>query len=446
MYPPTYVPGDALPGAPALAARGPHPVGITTLAFTNPLQIDVLGSLAAGEPLRATRSLTAQAWYPAAHDGRATYLDHVTLTGEEANAQPRQVRISGRAARDAEPDRSGGPWPLVVVSHRHPGSSALLSWLGENLASKGYAVLALDHTDSTHADRADPLSSLRNRPLDLALALRAAADIEDRHPLLHHVWDADRAVLVGYSLGGYGALLALGAGLGTELFEHPSLTNPLAPELLADLVLDDPFHADLVEGVTARVRAAVLLAPWGGSLVWADRALARVRTPLFIAGGSDDDVAGYAGVRRVFEGTVGADRWLLTFDHARHSVGCNPPPDALATASPEAWWHYADPVWDVRRIVSVLQHHLTAFLGTHLLGLDLEGYLAGASTSAPGESWPGYPPRSTVGLRLERLSGAPESDTVPPDDDGSHDLMAAAWTGLSHAWRAHRARSAIAAP
>jgi predicted dienelactone hydrolase len=414
MDAPGFVPGDALPGAPALAARGPRAVGVTTLALTNPYQIDVLGSLAGGALLRTTRTLAAEVWYPAVHAGRATYLDHFAPTAEQPDAAPRPFQFGGRAARDAEPERSLGPAPLLIVAHGYPGSRYLLSWLGENLASKGYAVLALDHTDSTHADRGDVLSSLRNRPLDIALALRVAADLERHHPLLHHVWDTDRAGLIGFSLGGYGAVVALGAGVGAHVFEHPSLAEPLRRGLLADLVEGHPFHDDLVDAVTAKVDAAVLLAPWGGDRTWTDGALARLRTPLFVAAGSDDDVAGYEGIRRIWAGAVGAERWLLTFERARHNVGCNPPPDALWTATHADWWRYADPVWDTRRIVSVLQHHLTAFLGGELRGLPFDTYLEGALDAPPLEPWPGYPPRTTVGLRLERRRAAPRPPQAPP--------------------------------
>lgn len=449
MDAPAFVPGDALPGAPDLAGRGPRPVGVTTLPLANPYQIDVLGSLAAGEPVRATRHLSAEVWYPALCDGRALYTDHLEGPDGERPGSPRTIRFAGRAERDADPDRSAGPAPLVVVSHGHPGSPLRHSWLGENLASKGYAVLALSHTDGTHEDRGDPLSRLRNRPLDVALALRVAADLERAHPLLHHVWDADRVALVGHAMGGYGVLVALGAGLDVGAFEPLGITDPLRHELVDDLAAGMPFHEDLVDAVTSRVRAGVLLAPWGGDAAWSRHALARVSTPLFLAAGSEDDgaavrtglAAGYAGVRTLFEASVASDRWLLTFDGARHGVGSNPPPEALASASPDAWWRYADPVWDVRRITSVLQHHVTAFLDTHLRGLPRDAYLSGAAAAPRGSDWPGYPPRSTVGLRMEHRAASPVAEHPGEDVHGVRDLSAAVWAGLSQAWRAHRSRS-----
>ncbi len=421
---PAYVPGDALPGAPALAPRGPHPVGVTSLRLSNPYQVDVLRSLAEGSVVRSTREIEGEVWYPAEFGGGVAYEDHLVATAHDADDTPIPFRFPGRAARDAPPDRTTGPRPLVIVSHGFPGSRLFLSWLGENLASKGYAVMALGHTDSTFTDRADPLSTLRNRALDVALAVRLAADLERHHPHLAQVWDTASTALVGFSMGGYGVLTALGAGLEEGTFDDPFFDQPMRRELLADLRLGHPFFEDLADGVTSRVKAGVLLAPWGGDRVWTDAALARVHTPLFFAAGSEDDVSMYPAIRRLFAATTSAERWLLTFLHARHNVGNNPPPDALATAGHDEWWRYADPVWDTRRIVNVLAHHLTAFLGVHLRGLPLESYLKGALTAAPNAEWPGYPARSTVGLRLEHHApdphdaderGEPRRHDVPSD-------------------------------
>ena len=46
----------------------------------------------------------------------------------------------------------GGPFPLVVISHGYPGNRYLMSHLGENLASKGYVTVSIDHAESTYAN------------------------------------------------------------------------------------------------------------------------------------------------------------------------------------------------------------------------------------------------------------------------------------------------------
>jgi predicted dienelactone hydrolase len=374
-------------------------VGVTTVEFSNPNQFDVLGSLRAGERVRHTRTLRAEVWYPSAARGDCRYRD--TMVQQRADGEMSVVpfEVPGRAQRDAEAERSLGPCPLVVVSHGYPGSRVLLSWLGENLASKGYAVMALEHTDSTPRDRGDVLSSLRNRPLDLALALRLASELERDHPRLHHVWDSAVVGLVGFSMGGYGSLVALGAGFDPALLALPDFDPPLWRDLLSDLSIGNPFYEDLVDATRARVRAAVLFAPWGGATAWSDAALARIDTPLLIAAGDADDIAGYPAIRRIFAG-VGGECYLLTFANARHNVGNNPAPDALLSGSGEDWWRFADPVWDTRRILSVLQHHTSAYFGAHLRGLATDDFQRGACGAAG--DWPGYPPRATLGLKMER--------------------------------------------
>lgn len=85
------------PDAPELAPYGALPIGVQTLQFTNPGQIDILNTTADAAPLY-DRPLTVEVWYPAA-DGTeqgGTY---------QANLRDGQTEVTlhGRAARDATP-------------------------------------------------------------------------------------------------------------------------------------------------------------------------------------------------------------------------------------------------------------------------------------------------------------------------------------------------------
>lgn len=326
------IPGDTPPAAPALASRGPHSVGVRTLTWRIDDALDVEATMSAREPRRGPRTLTVEAWYPSDGDDETlcTYHDHLGRGLEDPERPPLPFERPGRATRDAAPSVRDAP--LVIVSHGYPGSRYLLSWLGEHLASKGYAVLAADHTGSTHADMTPVIGSLYHRPLDLAALLDAASAWSAGHPDLHGVWNASRVGLVGYSLGGYGALVALGAGLAERAFEEPYVREePLHGAILDPLRAGDPFHEALVERVRPRVATALLLAPWGGGRVWDASTLARVQTPLLLAVGSDDDISGYHdGVRSLWRDLRHADRDLLTFEAARHNVGPVPPPAAAS--------------------------------------------------------------------------------------------------------------------
>ncbi|MEE4347938.1 MAG: dienelactone hydrolase, partial [Paracoccaceae bacterium] len=152
------------PDAPELAAFGDQVIGVRTLTFTHADQIDILNVTDAATPTY-DRPLTVEVWYPAA-DGTVpgTTYDTVIRDGRTATT------LSGRAARDAAP-AAGQTFPLVIISHGYPGNRFLLSHLGENLASKGYVVASIDHTDSTYSDQAAFGSTLLNRPRDQRFVL-----------------------------------------------------------------------------------------------------------------------------------------------------------------------------------------------------------------------------------------------------------------------------------
>jgi len=98
------------PDAPELAAYGPLPIGVTTLNFVNPGQIDIVNTTADAAPTY-DRPVTVEVWYPAAPG---------TPQGGTYQAELRDgetiVTLEGRAARDAAP-ATGTKYPLIVISH-----------------------------------------------------------------------------------------------------------------------------------------------------------------------------------------------------------------------------------------------------------------------------------------------------------------------------------------
>jgi len=372
--------GDARPDAPELAARGPLAVGVRTVTVDHADQLDILHVTDAHPDPRYTRKLVLEVWYPAqlqpGQEQRTVYTD-VLGAGANDPARPNTpFQFAGRAARDAAP--AGGRYPLVIVSHGYPGSRLQMSYLTENLASKGYVVVAIDHPESTRADKAGFASTLRNRRLDdmFVLDTVAAWSRPGSGNFLTGVADTDRTALIGYSMGGYGALRVAGAG---------------------------------ADAADARVKAIVAFAPWGGAnKVWDAASLARVTVPMLFVSGDQDDVAGYRdGVVPLFEGVVHANRYLLTYEGARHNVAPNPPPPAAS--NPAEFMAYAEPVWDSRRINNINQHFVTAFLGVVLKQAPLQAYLelsplvqAGTITPEP-VVWKGFGKRTALGLEWRHL-------------------------------------------
>lgn len=411
-----FVFGDPLPDAPALALRGDYGVGVQTLNLVHTGQIDVLNVSAENPAPTYDRPLTVEVWYPATiPDGAVemtTYED--TLGRADAPETLKPFSFAGRALRDAEPDASGAPYPLVVVSHGYPGSRFMLTYLTENLASKGYVVVAIDHTDSTFADVSSFGSTLVNRPLDQIFVIDEMARLSTEEGFLNGLLDANNTGLIGYSMGGYGALNVLGAGYNGTL--QGFMGDVVGPRLAGA----EGYQAD------ERVKAGVVFAPWGGDLsavgapgaaFWDLDALGGISAPTFWVAGSLDDVAIYDGIVRLFESADHSERYLLTYENALHNVAPNPPP-AAATEHGD-YERYAEPAWDEAHINNVNQHFITAFLGYYLkndesmaayLNLAVvdsnEGVVAldeAGNPTAEHTYWTGFLPRTAVGLSLQHL-------------------------------------------
>jgi predicted dienelactone hydrolase len=393
------------PDAPALAGYGDHAVGVRNLTLTDPDRIDVLNSAEA--VMRADRTLRAEFWYPAAEGAPSgTAYDTVLRDGTTA------IQLHGRAARDAEPSAEG-PFPLVILSHGYPGNRFLMSHLGETLASRGYAVLALDHTDSTYSDQAAFGSTLLNRPRDQAFAINAMADDPDMAGLV----DADRTAVIGYSMGGYGALILGGAGV-TEASVGFNFAPPQG--LLAANQAGSDEHEALMD---PRLRAVVAIGPWGMNAgFWDEAGLTGLRVPTLIMAGERDATSIYPRMRAIFEGATGTTRHLLTFANAGHNAAAPIPAPAESWAMSErlGWAphaHYADAVWDTVRMNNITQHFVAAFLDLHLREDDSRTeYLTlveyghdgvwseqDGTRTADHTHWEGFPRGTALGLRFETL-------------------------------------------
>ena len=397
--------GDLRPDAPELAARGSLPVGVRTLVAEHADQPDVLRYSDANPNPRYTRKLTLEVWYPAtlaAGQKEHTVYNDVLGSGPNDPARPNTpFQFNGRAARDAAP--VAGRYPLVIVSHGYPGSRLQMSYLTENLASKGYVVVAIDHPESTRADKAGFASTLLNRRLDDLFVLDSVAAWAKPGSgnFLAGVADADNTALIGYSMGAYGALNTVGAGVSAA-------AAAFVPG--GKLAVNQQGNADYESRRDGRIKAVVAFAPWGGAhKVWDAEGLAGVRTPTLFITGDQDDVAGYKdGVVRIFEGAVNADRYLLTYQGGRHNSAPNPPSPAM-WSSFDDFMSYSEPVWDSRRINNINQHFVTAFLGIHLKAQPLQPYLELPPLTADGTIkpdpglWKGFPKRAALGLEWRHL-------------------------------------------
>ena len=404
--------------APELAPYGKQNVGVKTLKLVNPGQQDIV-KFKAGQPMPIyDRPLTLEVWYPAK-------LAAGQAPGGQYKVLPRdgktEVTLNGRAVRDAQPDTSAGPYPLLIISHGYPGNRFLMSHLGENLASKGYVVASIDHTDSTYDNQTAFGSTLLNRPLDQLFVLNEMARLGASDPAgtLKGMVNADNTGLIGYSMGGYGVVNTIGGGF-TAASVGFSWGTPNGA--LAVRQAGNPAHAASMD---PRVKAAVAFAPWGWNAgFWDAAGLAGIKTPVFFVAGSVDSTSGYApGVRNIYEASVNAPRYLLTYQNANHNAGAPmPAPKEMQTlkCGDGSWGcgeHYTDAVWDNVRMNNIAQHFVTAFLAKHLKSeAGMDSYLNLVENSQEGKwsaeangtfksdhtYWKGFRNSTAAGLKLEQ--------------------------------------------
>jgi predicted dienelactone hydrolase len=166
----------------------------------NPGQPDILHfDKESGKAPPYDRALTVEVWYPATippgQDERVLYESG--MPGTPAPGVPKTFLVPGKALRDAPPV-TGSRFPLVVVSHGYPGSRTFLTWLTENLASKGYVVAAIDHTDSVFGQQRGFASTLLNRAADQIFTIDTlSARSRDSGDFLHGLLDPTRVAIVG---------------------------------------------------------------------------------------------------------------------------------------------------------------------------------------------------------------------------------------------------------
>lgn len=390
--------GDARADAPELADRGDFNVGVRTLEVVNPNQIDILYYSSENPEPQYDRPLTLEVWYPANRPGKrpevTTYQDVLGSGPDNPDRPLIPFEFAGRALRDAKSDLAG-PYPLIIVSHGYPGSRVLLSYLTENLASKGYVVVAIDHTESTHADKVDFSSTLLNRVLDINFVLNYMTG-----SFLADVIDADKTAVIGYSMGGYGALIAAGAGVSESGWVY---LGGVPGGFMEMFRAGNPDYQALLD---PRIKAVVPFAPWGGHYgTWDFTGLKGLKVPSLFIVGDQDRTATYDGVKFLFDNTVNSDRYMLVYQNGIHEVAVNPPPP-IAEGHFADYMHYQEPAWDNRRCNNINQHFITAFLGIHLKGMDeYQPYLdliTISNDASPGEPeyWKGFKDWTAVGLEL----------------------------------------------
>jgi len=355
--------------SPELAPLGPYAVGVRTMTLAESNAVDVVAP-------GTERQITVDLWYPATvKPGRKPELYSASLESVPPNP-PVRFTIQGLAVRDA-PARSGR-YPLVVVSHGRSNPTIALSWLTENLASKGYVVAAIRHEDLPRSNPSEIPEMLLRRPLDIAFVARSLQETLDRQGLV----DPARTALIGYSMGGYGVLTDAGAGLDPK-----SVAVTLVPGARLTPFASGGGQQEAIH--VHNLRAVVAIAPWGGSVgAWGSTGLAEISAPLLLIAGDHDHTVDYtSGARNILETASGTRRYLLTYKGAGHALGFGPAPPEMRHSIWDISW-FEDPVWRKERLIGINLHMITAFLDRYVKGDETRAsYLDGLVPESSEGHW-----------------------------------------------------------
>ena len=405
--------------APELGRPGEYQIGTTVRQFglDGRTKITAWGAVT-GNLADAERAVSVRFWYPAAiKPGARTaeYSHQMQLPGKE----PIPLVSKGFAIPDA-PALSGEKYPLVLMSHGFGGWDTQFSNLAEHIASHGYVVASIDHRDAPIDGVTSFLLSFGNvlvdRTLDqrqiLTQILQAAKAGSEGYAAQI---DPENVGLIGYSMGGYGAIASAGAPYA------------YANDPMANIPEDARTAMQKAAEEKLPVKALVAIAPWGGqpdSRAWNAASLAKITQPVLVIAGNQDDVVNFKeGVSWLFDNMTGSDRHMLVYREARHNIVGNDfilPANSAFTASE----FLKEPVWRSDRINAINQHFVTAFLDLNLKGdtakadyLNLPTVDSNAGTWPTGfgeqlngkmagpdqeNHWKGFQRRWAVGLEMHR--------------------------------------------
>lgn len=255
---------------------------------------------------------------------------------------------------DAEPDRAGAPYPLILSSAKTG------SIFGPHLASHGFVVVGVKGLDNYAVWD----ENIFNQPLDILFALDqvASSHLEGLEGMI----DANHAGVMGYSFDGYNTLALSGARVEPEhyLYQcaniaelHPALQES-AKSYFCDLSQRwDGFSANAGTALTnsddglwqpmtdERIRAVMPMAP-DGAMIFGERGLKAVDRPTLMLVGTEDVEWNYYNREAVYiyDHLGTSEKTLISFIGEDHAMIFREEP------------------------LSKMKHFAVAFFGYHLQG------------------------------------------------------------------------------
>jgi predicted dienelactone hydrolase len=270
-----------------------------------------------------------------------------------------QVDAQGRLIpRDAPPDMSGAPYPLILTG---TNSGSLL--FRSHLASYGFVMVIVSSPGFSYT--APWNNTVIDGPLDFLFAL----DVLTSNPPegLEGILDTDRVGVAGYSSDGFFSLALGGARINPEYYfsqcaQTPNMDPPLSPfliEYFCSLTERwDEFSSQVGPEISTvsdglwqpttddRILAVMPMAP-DSAWLYGPEGLAAIHIPSLIIAGTADDLVSYEMAScYIYEHLVNSDRVLISFIGRGHMM-----------------------VED-EEVISRIDHFAVAFFGYYLQGRE----------------------------------------------------------------------------
>jgi dienelactone hydrolase len=164
--------------------------------------------------------------------------------------------------------QTGGPYPLIVLSHGTFSSIHRYDRIASHWAGQGYVVFVPQHMDAEYGVRPTGYEVMqdviRTRVADMSLVLDELAAVERRLPALAGKIAPDAYAAAGHSIGTQVAMMVTGARFRTE------------------------FNGELMESPERRYRALVLVSDPGKMRLMPPDTWTASPVPTFMSTGSED--------------------------------------------------------------------------------------------------------------------------------------------------------------
>jgi predicted dienelactone hydrolase len=302
--------------------------------------------------------------------------------------------------------------PVVIISHGVGDNRRTFAYLGEHLASHGFAVAVLEHPASNTQQLENLLQGAArelvetkefvDRPLDVSFVLDELTRLNQSSSELQKPLNLEQIGILGHSFGGYTAF-ALGgakfnfAQLKQECRADNFNLNAANPSLLLQCLALELPQKDKYNLQDKRIRAVFAMNP-AISGIFTETGIAEVQVPVMLFGGSDDavtpalveQICPYTWLKATDKYFVQIQGGTHVYDNNGFASGTVPVPSPLANPNPEL----------SRRYVKIMS---LAFAKTYIANeLQYKSYLNSAYTQTISQ--PSLPLRLVRSLTKAQLS------------------------------------------